>query len=147
MSKLSDPRLFVISAIAPILGDLQHANIQASAISHQGYPIPDDRLFLHASAISFHVREVPTSTIRRTPHLSPIITSTDTLFVIIQRFRRTGTPKRLNVTLCAPLPRDFTELCIRAGIEVPQQLVEGGLLVDGHPTREIPDVDGIWVPS
>ncbi|KAE9399363.1 pseudouridine synthase [Gymnopus androsaceus JB14] len=99
---------------APIFGDLQHTRMRNSVAFH-GFPIPNDRLFLHSSAISFH------------------------------RFRRTGKQKRLNVTVCAPLPQDFLELCIRVGIKVPPHLVKGGLLLDGQPIREIPDLDGMWV--
>ncbi|KAJ4480947.1 pseudouridine synthase [Lentinula aciculospora] len=98
---------------APILGDLQHAGTQTS--TPRSLSIPNDRLFLHASEVSFH------------------------------RFKRTG--KRLNLTIRAPLPSDFMELCTRIGIEVPSYLEEGGLFIDGQPMREVPDLDGHWLHS
>ncbi|KIK57516.1 hypothetical protein GYMLUDRAFT_263021 [Collybiopsis luxurians FD-317 M1] len=59
---------------APILGDLQHTGLTRSQTFTPIVSIPPDRLFLHASEISFH------------------------------RFRRTGKSKRVNLTVCAPLP-------------------------------------------
>ncbi|KAJ3981142.1 pseudouridine synthase [Lentinula detonsa] len=98
---------------APIVGDLQHTSAQASSCTLP--PILNDRLFLHASEISFH------------------------------RFKRTGKQKRLNLTIRAPLPLDFAELCYRTGIEVPSYLKEGGLFVNGQPMTNVPDLDGFWV--
>lgn len=64
-----------------------------------------------------------------------------------QRFRRTGKHKRLNLTLRAPLPRDFTKLCIRAGIKVPLYLSSGGLFVDDQPAEEVEELAGFWIAN
>ncbi|KAF9074432.1 pseudouridine synthase [Rhodocollybia butyracea] len=99
---------------APIIGDWQHS---LSRSSPQKLSIPNDRMFLHASEISFH------------------------------RFRRAGKHKRLNLTLRAPLPQDFTEFCIRAGIQAPLCLLRGGLFVDGQPVEEVADLAGFWIAN
>ncbi|KIK57540.1 hypothetical protein GYMLUDRAFT_752244 [Collybiopsis luxurians FD-317 M1] len=105
---------------APILGDLQHTGLTWTQTFKPTVSIPADRLFLHASEISFH------------------------------RFRPTGKPKRINLTVRAPLPHHFLQLCRYAGIELPPNastLVEGGLFIDGQPVQDVPDLDGFWVPS
>ncbi|KAJ3874069.1 pseudouridine synthase [Lentinula edodes] len=94
---------------APILGDIQHTGTRLCTV-----PVPNGRLFLHASEITFH------------------------------RYRRTGKPKRVDLTVRAPLPLDYMELCIRNKIEVPSNLGEGGLFIDGQPMQEVEDLDGFW---
>ncbi|KAJ4500497.1 pseudouridine synthase [Lentinula lateritia] len=94
---------------APILGDIQHTGTRPCTV-----PVPNDRLFLHASEISFH------------------------------RYRRTGKQKRVDLTVRAPLPLDYMDLCIRNKIEVPSNLGEGGLFIDSQPMQEVKDLDGFW---
>ncbi|KAJ3778517.1 pseudouridine synthase [Lentinula raphanica] len=107
---------------APILGDLQHTGMPFSSASTIP-PVPNDRLFLHASELSFHFESL----------------------TFVKRFRRNGKPKRLNLAITAPLPPDFQELCRRVGIQVPSHLKEGGLFVDGQPVNDVPDLDGVWI--
>ncbi|KAF5383906.1 hypothetical protein D9757_007369 [Collybiopsis confluens] len=100
---------------APILGDLQHTIRNQT---ERRLPLPNDRLFLHASEISFH------------------------------RFRRTGKPKRVNLAVAAPLPGDFMQICRDAGFCVSSRtFVGGGLSIDGHPMQESAELDGFWISS
>ncbi|KAJ7456505.1 pseudouridine synthase [Mycena latifolia] len=109
----------------PILGDTQHSHSQPAEEIRAALDLPDDRMFLHASQISFF------------------------------RYRPVGGHKRFKIRIVAPLPLDFVQICTEAGIPLGEQERLGGLLksetgneqdyesiLDG----EIPAVTGSWVP-
>ncbi|KAJ6626912.1 pseudouridine synthase [Mycena sp. CBHHK59/15] len=107
----------------PILGDtLYSLNQPAEAIS-EVLELPDDRIFLHASQISFF------------------------------RYRPTGGNKQFRIRMIAPLPSDFAQICSEAGIPVNEYERSGGLFMSGRGSErhvengEIPDVNGYWIPQ
>jgi len=79
--------------------------------------IPEGRLFLHSSSISFW------------------------------RYRREGLRKRFRLTITAPLPEDFVKVCQATNLSLPEGVIEGGVLVDGERLKgeEIAGVDGRWL--
>ncbi|KZP27978.1 pseudouridine synthase [Athelia psychrophila] len=101
----------------PILGDtvytksLIHQQIRAATT------VPHNRLFLHASNISFH------------------------------RYNKTGAKKRFLLGVTSPMPRDFLRICMDAGLGpfLDKKEVEGGLFADGEPVDNLPDVEGTWM--
>ncbi|KAF7324349.1 Pseudouridine synthase [Mycena venus] len=108
----------------PILGDTLHSQSQPVEEIRDTFSLPTDRMFLHASQISFF------------------------------RFRPVGGKKRFRLRLFAPLPQDFVEICSEAGIPITEEERLGGLFKsdtgkeeDFHPVLdgEIPDVNGQWV--
>ncbi|KAF8213624.1 pseudouridine synthase [Mycena galopus ATCC 62051] len=108
----------------PILGDNQHSQSQPSEDIRDAFQLPNDRMFLHASQISFF------------------------------RYRPVGGKKRFKIRICAPLPQDFVEICSQAGIPISEEERLGGLFKsetgkeqDFHPVSpgEIPEVDGCWI--
>ncbi|KAJ7275534.1 pseudouridine synthase [Mycena haematopus] len=110
----------------PILGDTLHSQSQPTEDIRDTFPLPDDRMFLHASQISFF------------------------------RYRPVGGKKRFKIRICAPLPPDFVEICSEAGMPISDEERLGGLFKsdngteqDFHPVSagEIPDVDGCWIPQ
>ncbi|KAJ6519334.1 pseudouridine synthase [Mycena sanguinolenta] len=110
----------------PILGDTLHSHTQPAEDIQNSFQLPGDRIFLHASEISFF------------------------------RYRPVGGKKRFRIRICAPLPEDFVEICSTAGISLGDDERLGGLFKsdnsreeDFHPVSagEIPDVDGCWIPQ
>lgn len=72
--------------------------------------------------------------------------SAESLFVSLQRFRKTGPNKHFRLEVAAALPSDFVTLCKDAGIPLDTWDITGGLFVDGEPAgHEIPDLDGKWL--
>ncbi|KAF8482798.1 pseudouridine synthase [Russula ochroleuca] len=94
----------------PILGDALYGGVTAYA------GVPEGRLFLHSSSISFW------------------------------RYRREGLRKRFRLTISAPLPVDFIKICRDMNLGLPKGVTEGGALVDGEHLEggEIPGVEGRW---
>ncbi|VDB95274.1 unnamed protein product [Peniophora sp. CBMAI 1063] len=116
----------------PILGDLLHGRLHP--LTTESYPLSHDDtsrgasesnpaahdykgMFLHASRLS------------------------------VTRFRRTGPSKRLQLTIGAPLPPEWIAFCNFLGIELPPELVEGGVWVDGQRVADgrVPELDGEWI--
>jgi len=95
----------------PILGDALYGGASACA------GVPEGRLFLHSSSISFW------------------------------RYRREGLRKRFRLTISAPLPADFVRICQDTNMGLPEDVVEGGALVDGERLEgdDILDVGGRWL--
>ncbi|CCL99829.1 uncharacterized protein FIBRA_01853 [Fibroporia radiculosa] len=89
----------------PVLGDTLYASSKLSRKITDVVAIPDKHMFLHASQLS------------------------------IYRYRPSGAQKRLRLTVGAPLPPYFTRLCGRIGIPVSNELIHGGLWLDG---RKVP---------
>ncbi|KAI0058087.1 pseudouridine synthase [Artomyces pyxidatus] len=113
-------RVHAASALgAPILGDTLYGSArlspQIATITH----IPQDRLFLHSSSITF------------------------------QRFRRDGQHKRFQLTVMAPLPRDFVVICGDLGIPLEENVVKGGVFVDGQVAEngQVSSIEGKWLLS
>ncbi|KAI9437724.1 pseudouridine synthase [Lactarius indigo] len=102
---------------APILGDTLYGNATSAQQILAPLRIPESRLFLHSSSISFW------------------------------RYRRTGTRKRFRLTIVAPLPADFIKVCREMGLQPPDIAIQGGVFVDGEYVGEgeIPDVGGRWL--
>ncbi|KAA1473899.1 pseudouridine synthase [Dentipellis sp. KUC8613] len=102
---------------APVLGDVLYSTAapapQISALTQ----IPHDRMFLHASHVSFF------------------------------RYRKDGPSKRFRLGITAPLPDDFVRVCRDVGIPLDQDVVRGGVYVDGVrvPDGAVPEVDGLWI--
>ncbi|KAJ7356805.1 pseudouridine synthase [Mycena albidolilacea] len=110
----------------PILGDTLHSQSQPTDEIRDTFQLPDDRMFLHASQISFF------------------------------RYRPVGGKKRFKIRVCAPLPQDLVEICSEAGIPIGDEERLGGLFKsesgkeqDFHPVAdgEIPDINGCWIPQ
>ncbi|KZV70700.1 pseudouridine synthase [Peniophora sp. CONT] len=111
----------------PILGDSLHGRFESVAKRGHAFVRDDEApnlqmqgfggMFLHASRIS------------------------------VTRFRRTGPSKRLQLTIGAPLPPNWIELCNFLGIALPPELIEGGVSVDGERVADgrVPELDGEWV--
>jgi len=100
--------------------------------------VPEDRLFLHASTLSFFVSQESLSVCIRVYllHMSSF-----------QRYRQTGLNKRFRLGIRAPLPVDFLKICTDLDIQVERHEAEGGLFVDGVFVKggEMVDVDGRWL--
>ena len=64
-----------------------------------------------------------------------------------QRYRREGPSKRFCLTITAPLPVDFVKVCRDMNLELPEDVIQGGVLVDGErlESEEIPGVGGRWI--
>ncbi|KAH9972424.1 pseudouridine synthase [Lactifluus volemus] len=93
----------------PILGDTLYDHHSVMPTQQQvlaSTVLPKNRLFLHSSSISFW------------------------------RYRREGLHKRFRLTIVAPLPADFVKLCRDLNLRVPEDVVQGGALVDGERLRE-----------
>ncbi|KAH9052245.1 pseudouridine synthase [Lactarius vividus] len=101
----------------PILGDTLYGNVTSAQQILASLRIPESRLFLHSSSISFW------------------------------RYRRTGPRKRFRLTIVAPLPTDFIKVCREMGLRPPDIAIQGGIFVDGEYVGEgeIPDVGGRWL--
>ncbi|KAI0316026.1 pseudouridine synthase [Amylostereum chailletii] len=101
---------------APILGDALYGSSKIAPAIDTVAKVPEDRMFLHAASIS------------------------------LMRYRRTGGRKQLQLTIMAPLPKDFVDICVHAGIELDQDFVRGGVFVDGERMVDglVPDLDGEW---
>ncbi|KAI0000362.1 pseudouridine synthase [Russula vinacea] len=95
----------------PILGDALYGGATACA------GIPEGRLFLHSSSISFW------------------------------RYRREGPRKRFRLTISAPLPADFVKICQDLTLGLPEYVIKGGAIIDGERLEgdEIPSVEGRWL--
>ncbi|KAH8996564.1 pseudouridine synthase [Lactarius hatsudake] len=100
----------------PILGDTLYGNAPSAQQILASSRVPQSRLFLHSSSISFW------------------------------RYRRTGPRKRFRLTIVAPLPADFLKVCREMGLQPPDIAIQGGIFVDGEYIEgEIPDVGGRWL--
>ncbi|KAJ7151540.1 pseudouridine synthase [Mycena filopes] len=102
----------------PILGDKQHSD----AMVPLDFAVPVNRLFLHASQISFFT------------------------------YRPTGQGKRFMIRFLAPLPQDFVDICLAAEIPLDEHEQMGGLFKsesgreeDFEHLTEIPEIDGFWI--
>jgi len=87
---------------APILGDPLYGSAMSSPQVLARTTVPEGRLFLHASSISFW------------------------------RYRRDGLRKRFRLTIAASLPADFAKLCQDVNLSVPEGVIEGGAFIDGE---------------
>lgn len=98
----------------PILGDALYGGATSTSRHFSG--IPDDRLFLHSSSISFW------------------------------RYRRKGFSKRFRLTISAPLPADFVKMCRKMNFSLHEDVIKGGAFVDGQRLLgdKIPGVEGRW---
>jgi hypothetical protein len=101
----------------PIVGDTLHSHSKLAQAVHTAADVPDDRLFLHASHLSFF------------------------------RYKKSGPSKRFRLGIAAPLPQDFLKACADLMIPVDWEDAQGGLFVDGVriQTGEVPDLDGRWM--
>jgi len=102
----------------PILGDALYGGATTTSQRSSAYAgIPEGRLFLHSSSISFW------------------------------RYRRNGLRKRFRLTISAPLPADFVKICRDMNLGLPENVIEGGAFVDGQRLLgdEIPGVEGRWL--
>ncbi|KAI0288528.1 pseudouridine synthase [Russula brevipes] len=102
----------------PVLGDALYGSAATRPpMSTTRTAIPEGRLFLHSSSISFW------------------------------RYRREGLRKRFRLTITAPLPEDFVKMCRDTNLGLPEGVIEGGVLVDGERLKgeEIAGVDGRWL--
>jgi len=109
----------------PILGDTLYSQSQPTDEIRNAVDLPDDRMFLHASQISFY------------------------------RYRPAGSQKRFRIRIYAPLPPDFFGICAEGSIPVGKFERLGGLFVHRRKNHdfqyvaenEIPEVDGYWKPQ
>ena len=64
----------------------------------------------------------------------------------LQRYRREGLRKRFRLTISAPLPADFIEICRDLNLDLPEDVIQGGTFIDGERLEgeEIPGVGGRW---
>jgi len=98
---------------AQILGDALYGSATTSPPVSARASIPEGRLFLHSSSISFW------------------------------RYRREGLRKRFRLMISAPLPADFVEICRDFNLDLPEDVIQGGAFVDGERLEEeIPGVGG-----
>jgi hypothetical protein len=102
---------------APIVGDTLHSHSKLVKAVHTATAVPDDRLFLHASHLSFF------------------------------RYKKSGSSKRFRLGITAPLPKDFLKACSELMIPLDWEDTQGGLFVDGVRVQEgeVPDIDGRWM--
>ncbi|KAJ7124821.1 pseudouridine synthase [Mycena crocata] len=110
----------------PILGDNLHSQSEPTAEIRETLKLPRDRIFLHASQISFF------------------------------RYRKAGPGRRFKIRMFAPLPPDFVQICVEAGIPLTEHERLGGLFKSETGQEddyalitngEIPGVDGYWIPQ
>jgi hypothetical protein len=136
------PRVDIAPMIAPILGDSLYSHTQPVQEIQDAFDFPNDRIFLHASQISFYVG-------------LEFLTFPYSLIALLQRYRRSGGKKRFRIRLIAPLPYDFVRICSEARILVNDYEQGGGLFVSESGNEndyqhvvngEIPDVNGYWIP-
>ncbi|KAJ6604137.1 pseudouridine synthase [Mycena vulgaris] len=107
----------------PVLGDNQHSQSQPTEEISDAFNLPRDRMFLHASQMSFF------------------------------RYRPAGGHRRFQLRVVAPLPPDFVQICTEAGIPISDTERFGGLYKrerkDGEyqsiTDGEIPEVNGSWI--
>jgi len=101
----------------PIVGDNIHSRSKLSESIQAVSQVPDGRMFLHASHVSFF------------------------------RYRKSGPNKRFRLGITAPLPKDFLKLCSDMTLPLAQDDVKGGLFVDGVRVTEgeVPDLGGRWI--
>jgi len=101
----------------PILGDTAHSASTVHERIRSGTKVPKDRLFLHASHLSFI------------------------------GYKKTGLNKQFRLGITSPLPNDFLKICIDMGIsaKLDKREVIGGLFADSEPVQEVPDVEGRWL--
>jgi len=102
----------------PILGDTVHSQSKVSRkITDATTQLPEGRMFLHSSHISFF------------------------------RYKQSGPNKRFRLGITAPLPNDFLRLCSDLDISVGSTGMKGGMFIDGTPVvaEEIPEVHGRWL--
>ncbi|TFK47121.1 pseudouridine synthase [Heliocybe sulcata] len=95
---------------APILGETTHSKMQAAI------DVPEDRLFLHSSHLSFF------------------------------RYRSQGARKRYRFGVTAPIPRDFKQLCDRLKIYPQDSEMKGGVTADESEIQEseLSELQGCW---
>jgi len=100
----------------PILGDKFYSRKAPKAITDV-IDVPEDRIFLHSSEVSF------------------------------LKFRKTGSSKEFRLRIRAPLPDDFLNVCREAQIPISDNDVRGGLFVDDEVVElgSVPDVGGRWI--
>ncbi|KAJ7071395.1 pseudouridine synthase [Mycena amicta] len=115
---------------APILGDALHSQkpptdeIRHALLRLRPQP-EDDRIFLHASQLSFF------------------------------RYRRSGPDRRFRLRIVAPIPNDFDQLCKEARIPLGDLEKKGGLFMRSKEDHEYEEVsngrigiqDGCWMPD
>jgi len=119
LSTLSN--LHSVPFVAPILGDPLYGSAASSPQVLARTTIPEGRLFLHASSISFWVRI-----------LFFLSFPTQGNEVVRQRYRRDGLRKRFRLTIAAPLPADFAKVCQDVNLSLPEGVIEGGAFIDGE---------------
>nr|GAT43612.1 pseudouridine synthase [Mycena chlorophos] len=106
----------------PILGDTIHSHkpptdeIRAALWKLHPRP-PEDRLFLHASALSFF------------------------------RYRKAGPDRRFRVRVVAPVPNDFHQLCKEAQLPLTETELRGGLFMQNKPYEEYEEVQSGRIAS
>ncbi|KAI9507430.1 pseudouridine synthase [Russula earlei] len=100
----------------PVFGDALYGGATTSPHDLALTSVPEGRLFLHSSSISFW------------------------------RYRREGHHKRFRLTIAAPLPTDFTKLCQDINLNLPEGVIEGGAFIDDKRLEgeQIPS-GGRWV--
>lgn len=127
------PLLFSV----PILGDALYESSTTSPLVSPRAGVPEGRLFLHSSSISFWVRVIFLATLRF-QYMK---------LIIPQRYRREGPHKRFRLTITAPLPLDFVKVCRDLNLDLPEHVTEGGAFVDGECLEgdEIPAIGGQWL--
>jgi hypothetical protein len=126
--------LFMYAFTAPILGDNVYSKTEVHERIKAITKVPEDRIFLHASHMSFYV------SVRCSRSRLPFLT-------VSQRYKKTGMSKRFRLGITSPLPRDFLKICMDMGIgaRLDRREVMGGLFADGVPYKELPDVEGKWL--
>ncbi|KAF5375394.1 hypothetical protein D9615_007949 [Tricholomella constricta] len=103
----------------PILGDALYSKKPPSESINQITMLPEDRIFLHASHLSFF------------------------------RYRPSGFKKRFRLGISAPLPPDFLRICSDSGIQVDPAEAKGGVFIDGIMVEDgkVPELEGDWMPE
>ncbi|TFY72905.1 hypothetical protein EVG20_g56 [Dentipellis fragilis] len=136
-----------LSLKAPVLGDALYSTAapapQISALTQ----IPHGRMFLHASHVSFFVR-APLALGPWAPVSMPVRSHAYHIICARpQRYRKDGPSKRFRLGITAPLPDDFVRICRDVGIPLDEDVVRGGVYVDGVRVADgaVPEVDGLWV--
>jgi len=101
----------------PILGDDIYSKSETHELIKARSQVSEDRLFLHASHLSF------------------------------LKYTRTEQKKRFRLGITSPLPRDFLKICLDMGIsaKLDRREVMGALWADGAPVRDLPEVQGRWL--
>ncbi|KAF8064255.1 pseudouridine synthase [Lyophyllum atratum] len=103
----------------PILGDTLYSKKPPSDAIRGITIVPADRIFLHASHLSFF------------------------------QYRAAGPKKRFRLGISAPLPADFLKICQDSGIKVDPAEVNGGVFIDGARVDDgkVPELEGSWMPE